>query len=275
MQEGCTRLLGEHDFRNLCKLDPAKQITNFKRHILRAQISPVSGSPVSHGDDLHVLDLVGTAFLYHQVRHIMAVLFLIGTGLEHPSVVTSLLNVNPADPEPGLPGDASLEAVNRKPEYQMADALPLMLWDCAYRESDVQWRADDEDDETIHSSQSGIGAELYHQLHSIHARGLIHTEMESHFLSATQRYHPRPSPVFPIPEPGQLKSREHQVLKIPLGGGTYRRTSKYIPLLSRKRLDSVELMNERYRLGKGERKGKRLALAGEKTANRYEDEEGE
>ncbi|OJA14517.1 hypothetical protein AZE42_14105, partial [Rhizopogon vesiculosus] len=75
MQSAATRLIGEHDFRNLCKLDPGKQITNFRRCVMRAQINPVD----SDGDgenQVYVFDLMGSAFLYHQVRHIMAVLFL-------------------------------------------------------------------------------------------------------------------------------------------------------------------------------------------------------
>jgi hypothetical protein len=79
-----------------CKLDPGKQITNFHRCVIRAQISPVS--PESGGDNrVYVFDLVGSAFLYHQVRHIMAVLFLVGTGVEQPSTISALMNVSHAE----------------------------------------------------------------------------------------------------------------------------------------------------------------------------------
>ena len=90
MRNAAARLIGEHDFRNLCKLDPAKQITNFKRTILHASITHVSSTDNEEDESIYVFDLLGTAFLYHQVRHIMAVLFLVGTGLEHPSVISSL-----------------------------------------------------------------------------------------------------------------------------------------------------------------------------------------
>ena len=54
------------------------------------------------------------------------------------------------------------------------------------------------------------------------------------------------------------------VLNIPLGGGNARRTrsSLYVPLLKRKRLEHVDVVNERWRLGKGERKAQRKASAG-------------
>jgi tRNA pseudouridine38/39 synthase len=260
MRNACDRLLGEHDFRNLCKLDAAKQITNFKRYILRADISSVSGTAEASENDIYVFDLVGTAFLYHQVRHIMAVLFLIGTGLEHPSVMSALLNVDKENPRSATDnGDSLLEVVDRKPEYQMADGLPLMLWDCVYGDSDVLWRTDGNADVVLHPHelwQSGSGTELYHQLHSIHARSLIHIILESHFLSATEKFHPRPPAYFPLTKTGlnpSSTSNDLGIMKVPLGGGTFRRTAKYVPLLLRKRIDSVEVANERWRLGKGAR----------------------
>ncbi len=39
-----------------------------------------------------MLNLRGTAFLYHQVRNIMAILFLVGARLERPEVVEELMN---------------------------------------------------------------------------------------------------------------------------------------------------------------------------------------
>jgi tRNA pseudouridine38/39 synthase len=247
MRDGAQRLVGEHDFRNLCKLDPAKQITNFHRRILSAEISPVAGER-----DLYVLDLVGTAFLYHQVRHIMAILFLIGTALEHPSVMSSLLNVNPeklTTPLLAKEGDPPLEVVDRKPEYQMADGLPLMLWDCAYADSDVQWRTTPDDEHR--EERRGSGSDLYDQLYSIHARSVIHTVLDAHFLSAIAAFHPRGPIYFPR---NQRQVDLPSVIQVPLGGGTSHRNGNYKPLLRRKRMDSIEVVNERWRAGKGERK---------------------
>ncbi|OAX38431.1 tRNA pseudouridine synthase [Rhizopogon vinicolor AM-OR11-026] len=257
MQSAATRLVGEHDFRNLCKLDPGKQITNFRRCVMHAQISPVD----SDGDgenQVYVFDLMGSAFLYHQVRHIMAVLFLVGTGLEHPSIVSALLNVSPQDPplppSPSrtLPDSQSpLPLVDRKPEYQMADALPLMLWDCAYAPSDVSWQTDVNDsDSNGTETESGTGSDLYHQLHSIHQRSLIHTSLDAHFLLAAAQHHAPPPQYFPFSRTS-LTPRPNAVLGVPLGAGTYKRGAKYVPLLERKRLDHVEVANERWRVGRG------------------------
>jgi hypothetical protein len=62
----------------------------------------------------------GTAFLWHQVRYMVAVLFLIGTKKETPDVVPWLLDA---------------KAHPRKPLYDMASEVPLVLYDCAFEEA--------------------------------------------------------------------------------------------------------------------------------------------
>ena len=109
MRDAASRLLGEHDFRNLCKVDASKQIDNFRRRIDGASVDVVQSgwrvgsrdksrcteeriSDEAEGEEMYVLNLRGTAFLYHQVRHIVAVLFMVGARLERPSVIDELLN---------------------------------------------------------------------------------------------------------------------------------------------------------------------------------------
>lgn len=258
MQDAASRLVGEHDFRNLCKLDPAKQITVFRRRVVRADLEPVEG--FESGDALYVLNLVGSAFLYHQVRHIMSVLFMVGTGLEHPGVVSSLLNAEPGL-EVGPPGDPDLDVVDCKPEYQMADSLPLMLWECGYDEKELSWRTSRRID---NNTGITVGGSLYHELQSIHNRAQIYTALNQHFLAAASKHHPPPSAIFPIPagQHGTLPSNlSHVSLDVPLGGGTFKRHVKYKPLLKRNRIDSVEVANERWRTGKGFRREERKKLA--------------
>jgi tRNA pseudouridine38/39 synthase len=255
MQNAADRLVGEHDFRNLCKLDAAKQITNFKREILQAKINPVGDTwtALANGT-LFVFDIVGSAFLYHQVRHIVAILFLVGTGLEHPSVVSSLLNVDPDHPI--IPkGDPTIEVVDSKPEYQMADSLPLMLWDCGYADSEIRWRVNGNGEEE--AQQDGAGTNPYSQLQSLHSRSLIYAAVDAHFVEAAARYHPTPPPYFPFSQTGltpSTKSDRQGPMNVPLGGGTFKRTAKYVPLLRRTRLDNAEVANKRWRVGKGSRK---------------------
>ncbi|PWN95028.1 tRNA pseudouridine synthase [Tilletiopsis washingtonensis] len=107
MRDAASRLLGDHDFRNLCRVDPTKQLTNFRRRIDGVSIDEVprtwssgqvpSSAAVAVADDeepMLVLNLRGTAFLYHQVRHIMSILMLVGAGLEKPQIVDELLNTS-------------------------------------------------------------------------------------------------------------------------------------------------------------------------------------
>lgn len=142
---------------------------------------------------MHVLDLVGTAFLYNQVRHIMAVLLLVGARLESPSVISALLNADPNREEndnnngsssssssisgaPTAPEDeAPPPLVTCKPEYQMADALPLVLWDCVYAEEDAPWRTDD-------AGSEGGSVGLYKQMMGLAERAQVEATLAEHFL---------------------------------------------------------------------------------------------
>ncbi|KAH9990365.1 pseudouridine synthase [Russula vinacea] len=250
MRNGAARLVGEHDFRNLSKLDPAKQLTSFRRRILRADISPLANDNDNnhhHGAggrcDMHVLDLVGTAFLYNQVRHIMAVLLLIGARLESPSVISALLNVDPDNESSTNSGgedgeEAPPPTVTCKPEYQMADALPLVLWDCVYAPEDASWRTDDAD---IDGGSSG----LHSQLTRLAERAQVEATLAEHFLAAASQFHAAVAPLLRPPAAG-----ERGPWDVPLGGGMARREGTYVPLLERKRLDSVEVANARWRMRK-------------------------
>ncbi|UZJ50998.1 hypothetical protein CBS101457_000318 [Exobasidium rhododendri] len=227
MRMAAQKLLGDHDFQNLCRVDPSKQVENFRRRIDGISIDEVSqpwprsaaamtaavthdtngkGDEASSEEAMYVLNLRGTAFLYHQVRHIVAILFLIGARLESPSIIDELLNVErgavardrlimrkrglvlddessdatckvattlpnstattmtgkvasddfeaneTAPPAQLTPVDTTelnmaesallnLTVFDRKPAYEMASDRPLMLWDCGFKDTDIQWRS--------------------------------------------------------------------------------------------------------------------------------------
>lgn len=164
MRDAAARLVGEHDFRNMCKVDASKQITNFRRRIDGATIDYVSHGwsdseipePIPYRTDepMYVLNLRGSAFLYHQVRHIMAVLFLVGARLEEPSIIDELVNVETGaaaadrvharqwltsvEQEDATTPDkmrmaslatphGDMPTVETRPTYEMAADRPLML----------------------------------------------------------------------------------------------------------------------------------------------------
>lgn len=119
MNQAAGYFLGENDFRNFCKIDASKQIHNFKRTILCSQIDQLPGN-----ENLYVFNLKGTAFLWHQVRCMIAVLLTVAQRFEDPIIVRELLNV---------------EIYPSRPVYKMAHDIPLVLYDCGYDEALVHW----------------------------------------------------------------------------------------------------------------------------------------
>ena len=156
MAAGARRLVGAHDFRNLCQMDVV-YVSNFVREILAARVCDVTSAAAAprdglssiapqaedggDGDDddddaplspqaghrMCYLEIRATAFLYHQIRCIMTILFSVGAGAERPSIVSRLLD---------------LAEFPRKPQYPFADPLPLVLWDCEFDPAVVAWSAD-------------------------------------------------------------------------------------------------------------------------------------
>jgi tRNA pseudouridine38/39 synthase len=146
MKIAARKLEGLHDFRNLCKIDASKQMSSCVRRITFADVLEWDGAgglvanqpglgedadggkqngTTSHfaGPKTYAFCVHGTAFLWHQVRCMVAVLFLVGQGLEEPSIIDELLDVK------NNPG---------RPMYEMADDAPLVLWDCIFPEKDSE-----------------------------------------------------------------------------------------------------------------------------------------
>ena len=141
MQAAAWKFVGDHDFRNFCKID-AINVTNFRRVIhsvtlcqmpasrdvgdtTRAPGDAMKGAgggiaSIGSPEDVWFFEIRGQAFLWHQVRHMVSVLFLVGRGLEAPSVIDALLDPSH---ETGVP---------RKPQYSMAPESPLVLHRCTY-----------------------------------------------------------------------------------------------------------------------------------------------
>ena len=160
MEEALSYLVGSHDFRNFCKMDVVN-VGSFVREIASAKIVPLctvkfhredesshvgtsgggGGAEADSDVPIGYLEIVGNAFLYHQIRCTVCILVLIGKGLEEPSLVKHLLDV---------------EKYPSKPCYPLADDSPLVLWDCEFS-SDSTTRTRGEGGEPIkwnHSDES-------------------------------------------------------------------------------------------------------------------------
>lgn len=139
MNKALTYMVGKHDFRNLCKMN-CEEVDNFERVIHYAKIVTDEGSkamdensydnggskdPEGSHQRNHVdlyrqicyFEIQGQAFLWHQIRCIASVLFMVGKKLEEPEVVLELLDIQT---NPG------------KPCYPFAPDLPLVLHRCEY-----------------------------------------------------------------------------------------------------------------------------------------------
>ncbi|PJF19695.1 tRNA pseudouridine synthase [Paramicrosporidium saccamoebae] len=111
MEEAAAKLVGEHDFRNFCRID--KAVNSFTRRIFSSTIRKLD-------NEMYEYEIHGSAFLYHQVRCTMEILFLVGRGIEPPEVVDHLLDISKcSDP----------------PQYDIASEIPLVLSECYYDEN--------------------------------------------------------------------------------------------------------------------------------------------
>lgn len=133
MESAGDRLIGEHDFRNFCKMDVNNGVVQFVRRIDSIGINCMnrerdherSGADdfVNSPYDMYRIVITAKAFLWHQIRCIVAVLFMVGEGKEDEEVITELLDVtkHPC-----------------RPAYTMAADLPLNLYSTQF--DNINWR---------------------------------------------------------------------------------------------------------------------------------------
>ncbi|XP_010261081.1 PREDICTED: tRNA pseudouridine(38/39) synthase isoform X2 [Nelumbo nucifera] len=114
MEMAGKKFIGEHDFRNFCKMD-AVNVHNYRRRVTSFDISTCNER--SESDQIWEIIIKGSAFLWHQVRCMVAVLFMVGQGLESPNVIDILLDTT---------------MTPRKPQYAMAPELPLVFHSCEF-----------------------------------------------------------------------------------------------------------------------------------------------
>ncbi|EEQ40134.1 hypothetical protein CLUG_04262 [Clavispora lusitaniae ATCC 42720] len=207
MQEAALKYEGPHDFRNFCKIDGSKQITNHCREVYSARIEHFK-------DDFYVFDLKGTAFLWHQVRCMVAVLFSVGQKLESPSIVDDLLNVS---------------KFPSKPIYEMANDVPLVLYDCVFPE--MEWLTSAND---FNGTQRPKLAKEHGRFNSL----FLEYQLKANIASM----------VHSVFMPEEIKDNLLQGAGyINLGDGRGRNFKKYVPIAEREMGETVEAVNARHR----------------------------
>jgi tRNA pseudouridine38/39 synthase len=280
MRTAAKKLVGLHDFRNLCRIDPSRQITTYERNIthvdieeVRQQSGPVAfverlqlaknadpphlaqrkGGSQTSGPKVYSFTVHGSAFLWHQVRNMAAVLFLVGQRLESPSIIDELLDTekNPS-----------------RPTYEMASDAPLVLWDCVFpmdksrgQEDELEWVYAG-DARTLESlttkgdgkyGSGGVVDEVWsnwrkHKIDETLASVLLDLVVSQGDGSAFQRGGFR-----------DLEPRIYRSQKLFDGSETARLVGKYIPVMEKSRMETVDVQNARYRTGKGSRREMRRA----------------
>jgi tRNA pseudouridine38/39 synthase len=267
MAEAAKKYEGLHDFRNLCKIDASKQISNFERRIFHAGVHKVEPSlevsedgDVTPSPQLYWFEVRGSAFLWHQVRHLVAVLFLVGQGYEAPSIVDDLLD---------------MENTPARPVYEMASDIPLVLWDCifpdaeslatvdhaggeqnsaGYRDS-MEWVYVGDDRGGRDQSKRALTAVedgkhgrngIMEELWALWRKRKMDEVLASSLMSVVSAQGRR---LEPTEVEGHLGSERSARL---FDGSEFPRTiGKYIKVADRERLETPDVVNARYALRKG------------------------
>ncbi|KAI5291462.1 hypothetical protein KEM52_000163, partial [Ascosphaera acerosa] len=308
MRQAAKYLEGEHDFRNFCKVDPSKQIKNHVRRIYYADIEKLDPATTplaylaqkhfrpggcdgsesaskggvdtvaklsSSATDVYTFTVHGSAFLWHQVRQMVGILFLVGQGLESPELVRELLDV---------------ERMPRRPAYELASDTPLVLWDTIFpdesegstdrdsgSDSDSGSRADALDwvyAGDARTLQSRVGSaqsdgkfgqnstvdklwSVWRQrkMDEILAGSLLDLVVQQGDASSVERGGFRPG------------SRDMAVRhpKVWVGGNSGRVSGRYVPVMQKPRIDTPEEINARYAAKREKKMAARAAAAA--TAN--------
>ncbi|KAI0968005.1 pseudouridine synthase [Xylaria arbuscula] len=246
MRTAAKKYEGLHDFRNFCKIDGTKQNQSFERrmfesdivevsgvetalpHLLNEEFQPSSLSPATttstreNFPKVYYFHVRGSAFLWHQIRCMVAVLFAVGQGLEDPSIIDRLLDVTS---EP------------RRPSYVLANETPLVLWNCLFprdlddptRTDGMEWVYVGEDSALNAHGASGLVGHMWEQWRERKMDELLAAQLLG--IVATQAdLSRRLNPKAPRYAPASLKAFE--------GGNRERSVGKYVPMLKKPRLAS-------------------------------------
>ncbi|KAI2642363.1 pseudouridine synthase [Xylaria nigripes] len=250
MRAAAKRFEGVHDFRNFCKIDPTKHLQSFERRIFESDIVEVPDigtalpyisnpefqhEPTSSDDvttavprasfpKVYYFHVRGSAFLWHQIRCMVAVLFMVAQGLEDASVIDRLLDI---------------EAEPRRPAYVLANETPLVLWDCLFprdlddptRKDGMDWVYVGEDFALSAHSPTGLVDDMWDQWRERKMDELLTAQLLGRIATQADlslRLNPNAPRYAPISQ------------KLFEGGNRERSVGKHVPLLKKERLAAPE-----------------------------------
>jgi tRNA pseudouridine38/39 synthase len=267
MREAAKKLEGLHDFRNLCKIDASKQMSGCERIITFADVVEVaetgqvfareavlnssgdnsmvnsavdaSGISARGGPKIYTFCVHGSAFLWHQVRCMVGVLFLVGQGLEEPSIIDELLDI---ERNPG------------RPQYDMADDAPLVLWDCIFPK---------DDDHMVDSlnwiyvgDEAGLSALGTKGDGKFNSAGLVddlwkkwrEAKMQEILAGSLLDLAIGQGDGTPLQRGGSrgLPEQTLRTQRVYAGGDSARPVGKYIPVMQKPKMESLQALNAKY-----------------------------
>ncbi|KAF3071180.1 tRNA pseudouridine(38/39) synthase [Daldinia childiae] len=250
MRQAAKKFEGLHDFRNFCRVDQSKININFERRVFESDIVEVKDVETAlpfldreefrpSGMDLqeklpkvYYFHVRGTAFLWHQIRCMVAIIFMVGQGLEDPSIVDKLLD---------------FEAEPRRPNYQLADEVPLVLWDCIFPrpekpENALKWVYVGEENPLSQHGTGGLLNSTWEYWRERKMDELLAGQLLN-IISSQADISLRKDPKAPLHIPPTTRTFE--------GGDRERLVGKYQPLLQKPRLPSPAEVFDREARRKG------------------------
>ena len=174
MRIAANLLCGFHNFKNFCKVDKSDEKweeKNYDRRIFEIRIEKVKSENFIYPFDIkeniikndyyqsYVCIIKGTAFLWHQVRCIMQILFLIGDELEDVELINEMLD----------------EKSNYEFKYGLADDSNLILSDCVFEFIDFKSNES--------STKKNNNCELYVKLEKLYMQNLMQCIINTHFFN--------------------------------------------------------------------------------------------
>jgi tRNA pseudouridine38/39 synthase len=198
MKKACTMLQGVHNFKNFCKIDksnPKWMSKNYERRIYEFRIEKFENQgKVLNNDrfEVYIATIKGSAFLWHQVRCMMGILFLIGKKQEDLEIITNMFDVE------------NQVMYN----YEIASDLNLILTDCQFEGVDFECK-----EENI--------AESYFCLEKFYEENFIQLHMDSFFINNMINY--------VRPHIQEKKDNDGDIIQ--LIGKKHRKTKQYTKML--------------------------------------------
>lgn len=167
-------LCGYHNFKNFCKIDKSDEKweeKNYERRIFEIRIEKVKNDNIIYPFNIkeniinneyyqsYVCIIKGTAFLWHQVRCIMQILFLIGDELEEIDLINEMLN----------------EKSKYEFKYGLADDSNLILNDCVFEFINFN--------NNESSVKNNNNCELFVKLEKLYTQNLMQCIINTHFFN--------------------------------------------------------------------------------------------